>query len=524
MQPYSPHDPNRAPTRAALPQHAPPPPPRRAARPPRRNWIWLAGGALAFGMVSVLMVLVAGVVLLYGSGDILPGVHAAGVEVGGMSQDEAAQAIAQGWAGEGIILRDDDRSWGIRPAELGLSIDADATAAAAHDWGRAELVAPWAMLGDGARIRPHLGVDLSQARQRLNEVRDVVEIEPRNAGVTFIEGQVQATDPAEGRRLDVEATLAGLRQNAAAELSDGALDLVMIPVSPTVTDAGPLVQEAQQWLGRSLTVDIYDPVDDSSQLITLSTPQWREWLVASADGQRLELHEPGLRAFWEAQSANLGPERYLDLDESLTRVNTALAQNAAEVWLRVYHTPTTYTVQGGESISSIGYTLGIPYPWIQSANPGAGALSPGQQITIPSYDDLLPLPVVRAKRIVVSISQQTMWAYENGELLWNWPVSTGIARSPTSPGIFQIRSHDVNAYASQWNLYMPHFMGVYEPGPNAGVMNGFHGFPTDARGGYLLWENSLGSPATYGCILLSLTNAEQLFTWAEEGVVVEIQP
>ncbi|HLA44624.1 MAG TPA: L,D-transpeptidase, partial [Aggregatilineales bacterium] len=123
---------------------------------------------------------------------------------------------------------------------------------------------------------------------------------------------------------------------------------------------------------------------------------------------------------------------------------------------------------------------------------------------------------MRHKRIVLSINNQEMWAYENGQLKWNWTISTGISRSPTSPGIFQIQSHEINAYASQWNLYMPHFMGVYQPGPGADVMNGFHGFPTDASGGYLLWTSNLGRPATYGCILLSLENAEVLYNWAEE--------
>ncbi|NJL93291.1 MAG: L,D-transpeptidase [Anaerolineae bacterium] len=103
---------------------------------------------------------------------------------------------------------------------------------------------------------------------------------------------------------------------------------------------------------------------------------------------------------------------------------------------------------------------------------------------------------MRNKRIIVSISEQHLWAYENGNLVFDWVISTGIARSPTSPGVFQIRSHEPNAYAAQWNLYMPHFMGVYNPGPNVEVMNGFHGFPTDASGGYLLWTSNRGRPAS----------------------------
>jgi lipoprotein-anchoring transpeptidase ErfK/SrfK len=237
----------------------------------------------------------------------------------------------------------------------------------------------------------------------------------------------------------------------------------------------------------------------------------------------LSLDQAALTTFLNQKSTELPAPKYLKVDESINAINATLATNNLNTWVRVYHEPTVYTVQAGETLSSIGYDNGIPYPWIQAANPDLGALNPGQQIILPSKDDLLPLPIVKNKRIVVSIPNQEMWAYENGQLLWNWLVSTGIARSPTAPGIFQIQSHDPNAFGAQWNLYMPHFMGVYHPGPGVEVMNGFHGFPTDASGGYLLWTSSLGRPATYGCILLSLENAEALYNWAEEGVVVEIQ-
>jgi lipoprotein-anchoring transpeptidase ErfK/SrfK len=87
--------------------------------------------------------------------------------------------------------------------------------------------------------------------------------------------------------------------------------------------------------------------------------------------------------------------------------------------------------------------------------------------------------------------------------------------------VFQIQTHEPNAYASNWDLWMPHFMGIYRPVPSSDFMNGFHGFPT--RGGStLLWTGDLGHPVTYGCILISSANAAALYEWAEEGVVVEV--
>jgi len=61
-------------------------------------------------------------------------------------------------------------------------------------------------------------------------------------------------------------------------------------------------------------------------------------------------------------------------------------------------------------------------------------------------------------------------------------------------------------------------MGIYEAWPD--FMNGIHGLPLLSNG-QRLWANALGSPASYGCIILDLAAAEDLYTWADPGVVVE---
>jgi lipoprotein-anchoring transpeptidase ErfK/SrfK len=88
------------------------------------------------------------------------------------------------------------------------------------------------------------------------------------------------------------------------------------------------------------------------------------------------------------------------------------------------------------------------------------------------------------------------------------------------PGLFQVKSHYLNAYASNWDLYMPHFLGIYHAVPN--FLNGIHGLPLLSNG-VRLWANVLGQPASYGCVILDLEAAEALYSWAEDGVVVEIR-
>ena len=112
-----------------------------------------------------------------------------------------------------------------------------------------------------------------------------------------------------------------------------------------------------------------------------------------------------------------------------------------------------------------------------------------------------------------------MTVYENGSPIREMVISTGVDRSPTQPGVYQVQTHDPSAYASVWDLTMPNFVGIYEAWP--GFMNGIHGLPTLSNG-TRLWASILGKPASYGCIILDLANAEWLYNWAETGVVVEI--
>jgi lipoprotein-anchoring transpeptidase ErfK/SrfK len=311
-------------------------------------------------------------------------------------------------------------------------------------------------------------------------------------------------------------------------VASGSLDLRSVPVAPVRTDAGPLVEKAQARLNEPLVLRARDPIRDESLWWTPPVEVWSMWLdlaVDPADRDNLlwDVDLEAVRAYVEGQADLIEPERHVEVDSVVKAVAQAMVEEDSGVSFRVYHRPTTHTVQLGETLASIARDHGFPYPWLEQANPGVEALHPGQVIAIPSPDVLLPLPVAWHKRIVISIQQQRMWAYEWDKLAWEWTVSTGIPSSPTSPGVFQVQEHEENAYAASWDLWMPYFIGIYRPVPTASFMNGFHGFPT-RDGTTLLWTGNLGYPVTYGCILVSTNNAAHLYGWAEPGVIVEIQP
>ncbi|MEB2287384.1 MAG: L,D-transpeptidase family protein [Anaerolineae bacterium] len=521
----------------AVPRPMVPPVPHPAPRRRRRARRLSTRGALLLGMAfsliatsACLLALVAGLGVLIGSGQVLPGVSAAGVDLGGMSEREAAEALAAAWDAGGLLLRDGERVWAVDPVALGVTLDADATAAAARAWGRSQggLGGIFEALAGGVDVAPVVRVDTAALTAYLEEARAGIELPPVNAGVRLVNGRAVASPPADGRTLDVAATVARMSADAPGELADGALDLVMAPVGPAIRDASPLLAQANALLSSPFELRGYDPIRDEWHTWSAPPDVWAAWLTAepdasSATGLRLAANPDAARAFAET-SARFADERYVDAEEAVSAVQRALAQSAARATVRVRHGETVYEVRGGQTLAAIAEEIGIPYPYIQAANPGVNtnALSVGQRLTIPSLDILVPLEPVAHKRIVVSRSQQHLWAYENGQVVFDWVISTGLPTSPTALGVFQVQTHDPNAYADQWNLYMPHFMGFYHPGPNMDLWNGFHGFPTRG-GGYLLWTGDLGRPVTYGCVLLSLENAAALYEWAEDGVIVEMR-
>lgn len=498
----------------------------RRARQQRRWLLWGVAAPLAaipaLLIMSVLL-LGLGLTLVY-AGRVFPQVTAAGIPVGGLTQAEAARTLSSAWGT--VLLRDGERVWSVDAAMLGVTLDAEATAARALAHGRGRGGRLDGLLHP-ANVAPVLAVDETIARAGLASLAPQVAQAPVNAGVRLVAGGVEPTPPQEGRTLDIEATLQRLMADGA--LADGTLALAMQPVAPEVVDAAPLVAAAQRLLSQPLDIRLYDPVTGDIVHWTLPPEQWGTWLAAVPDpgqptGLALSLQEGGLGDYLRAQSAAaLDASRYLRIEEVVAAVQAGLANGQPAADARVYHHDRQHTVQPGETLISIAWDYGVPYPWIQQANGGLTEVSAGQTITIPSPDTFLEFPVVPDKRIEVSISQQRVRVYEGGALLWDWPASTGIADSPTWPGLYQIISHVPNAYAANWNLYMPYFLGVYRPIPGADFTNGFHGFPT--RGGsQLLWTNSLGHRVTYGCILISTRNAELLYNWAQEGVVVEITP
>ncbi len=123
-----------------------------------------------------------------------------------------------------------------------------------------------------------------------------------------------------------------------------------------------------------------------------------------------------------------------------------------------------------------------------------------------------------SKYILVDISEQHMYVYEGNSLVYSFVSSTGM-NNATRVGTFSVLNKIPNAYGATWNIWMPHWLGIYWSG---NLQNGIHALPI-LPSGATLWAGYLGTPISYGCVVLGSYEALTLFNWADIGTPVDIR-
>jgi lipoprotein-anchoring transpeptidase ErfK/SrfK len=331
--------------------------------------------------------------------------------------------------------------------------------------------------------------------------------------------------------LDIPRTLENLSQSPANIVALRRVEVLTTSVYPQVVDSTPYLETVRNFTSTPLVFKGYDPYLDQTVTWTTDRETLTTWL--EIDNEGLSVREETFAPFVEAQTNSLRaqhPEpRYIQTEEAIELLRQALA-NQHEIGLRIRYEPQDYTVQAGDTASRVARKTGIPFYLLMQKNSGRNLdlLSIGDILELPSKDVTMPYAPNPNKRIVVDLDEQWLVAYESGQPVFSWSISTGIENAPTSPGIYQVLGHAEKAFGSSYNLCddlgcgqweMSWFMGIYEVIP--GLVNGFHGAVILPDGTYLN-GNRVGTPYTFGCVMSENSQAEQLYRWAEQGTVVEI--
>jgi hypothetical protein len=121
------------------------------------------------------------------------------------------------------------------------------------------------------------------------------------------------------------------------------------------------------------------------------------------------------------------------------------------------------------------------------------------------------------KRIIVDVSEQKLYAYDEDELFMEESISTGLELTPTPSGTFKI-----------FKMTPSRFM----QGPIPGVSEQAYdlpGVPWDLyftnegaviHGAY--WHDRFGEKWSHGCVNLPVQKAKKLYLWAEIGTSVTV--
>ncbi len=122
------------------------------------------------------------------------------------------------------------------------------------------------------------------------------------------------------------------------------------------------------------------------------------------------------------------------------------------------------------------------------------------------------------KQIVVKLGTKKLVMYENGNQVYEMPISAGRPDHPTRTGDFAILDK-LGTVWGYWQIWLPQWMGIYYAGSSE---NGIHGLPYD-RAGNLFWKDSIGKyHVTYGCVMPNDEDMAKLYNWSEVGIPVTI--
>ncbi|MFJ4691912.1 VanW family protein [Streptomyces sp. NPDC088766] len=192
--------------------------PRIASLPP----VALAGGALTVGIGGLYLA-----ALLFTGGEIEAGTTVRGVDVGGLTREEAARKLEQHLVVAGprkLAVRVGDRRGAVDPRQAGFTFDIRETLDRAASTGADPVSVIGGLFRSGGDLEPVVRIDEDKARAAVGKLAETLDEKVRDGAVSFAEGRVEQIAPRTGYALDVDAAIGALR----APFLHGAADSVTV--------------------------------------------------------------------------------------------------------------------------------------------------------------------------------------------------------------------------------------------------------------------------------------------------------
>ncbi|MFC5959361.1 VanW family protein [Streptomyces pratens] len=202
---------------------------RMASLPP----VALAGGALTVGIGGLYL---AG--LLLTGGEIEAGTTVRGVDIGGLTREEATRKLEQHLAAAGprkLAVQVGDRKGAVDPRQTGLTFDVRETLERAASTGADPVSVIGGLFRSGGEIEPVVRVDEGKARAALGKLAKKLDEKVRDGAVSFADVRVEQIAPRTGYALDVDAAIGALRTPFLRGAADSVTVLPARETRPRVT-------------------------------------------------------------------------------------------------------------------------------------------------------------------------------------------------------------------------------------------------------------------------------------------------
>ncbi len=219
--------------------------------------------------IEIILIMVAGWLLGPGLDQrIVPGVWVWDTSVGRMMPDEAARYLEAALPlhqPQIVLLGPEGQRWSLSPADLGVSLDMQATLAQAfevgHSAGGADAISErLAVMVDGVRFSPVLAWDEGRALVALESIATELNRPARDARVELEGTEVRLLAGDLGRRVEVSETLAALVPSLYA-LDPLEMVVPVTELAPGIGDAQAesALRIAEAMLSKPLSLLVPDP-------------------------------------------------------------------------------------------------------------------------------------------------------------------------------------------------------------------------------------------------------------------------
>ncbi len=240
-------------------------------------WFWV--------LVSIGVVVVGcGIAVLTDSllyrNEIHAGVSVHGVDLGGMTEEQAAAALGQlvERSSGPVTLTSGGKTWSLTPADVGRTVDLQGTVARAMAESRqdnffSDVVTRFRLYSESRDLPLDITVDRTKLEAVLGRIAAEIHVTPLNARLTMNSGKVEVIEGVNGQ--DVDTTALGAQVEALfVTLHNGAVEVPLIVKEPDVKvgDNKAAEQSAQTMMSAPLTLTSHD------KTWTIAPEQIASWL------------------------------------------------------------------------------------------------------------------------------------------------------------------------------------------------------------------------------------------------------